>query len=70
MELVTKEMLIRALAINYEELNKIFVQKDGSKVLSSNDFTNAFKAKLEGMHEATISEEEIKSVFNKSGGGE
>ena len=43
---------LRQVLINIGEL---FVRKDGEKVLSTNDFTNALKAKLEGLEGFTLS---------------
>ena len=45
-----------------------FVAKDGAKVLSTNDFTDALKAKLDGIIDEEISVDDIKNLF-KSGGG-
>ena len=70
MSLVTKTELLNSLAWAYDELAKAFVKKDGAKVLSTNDFTDALKEILDGITEATITEEEVKAIFNKAGEGE
>lgn len=68
---ITKTELIQVLGIfkgmldtSYSEQ---FVAKDGAKVLSTNDFTDALKTKLEGITEETISEQEIQALFESGG---
>lgn len=70
MELVTKADLLKFAGWIYEGVAENFVAKDGAKVLSTNDFTDALKEKLDGIVEATISEEEFKAAFKKAGDGE
>lgn len=69
-QFLTKADFIFGLGVMYDEMCKAFVQKDGAKVLSTNDFTDALKEKLEGISEANITADEIKELFNKGGGGE
>lgn len=69
-QFLTKADFIFGLGVMYDEMSKAFVQKDGAKVLSTNDFTDALKEKLEGISEANITADEIKALFNKGGGGE
>lgn len=49
----TNEKILNALSLYntglQKKLNEKFVPKDGAKVLSTNDFTNEYKAKLEGL---------------------
>lgn len=70
MQVMTKADILKILGWVYEEINANFVKKDGAKVLSTNDFTDALKEKLDGIVEATISEEEFKAAFQKAGDGE
>lgn len=67
---ITKAELIQAMGIFKDELDKVYVAKDGDKVLSTNDFTDALKEKLDGIIDETVSAEEIQNLFNKAGGGE
>jgi len=69
---VSATELIQALGVFKDELDAAyaaqFVAKDGAKVLSTNDFTDALKAKLDGIIDEEISVDDIKNLF-KSGGG-
>ena len=69
-QFLTKADFIFGLSVMYDEMCKAFVQKDGAKVLSTNDFTTELKEKLEGITEANITEDEIKALFNKGSDGE
>lgn len=71
MTVLTKENLIDALAVFkeliYEDIAANYVAKDGAKVLSTNDFTDALKAKLDGIVEEEISRSDIENLFAKGG---
>ena len=69
---VTKAELIQTLAVFKELLDednaeKFVAQEDG-KGLSTNDFTNALKEKLDEITDEEVSREEIQNLFNKGGG--
>ena len=69
---VTKAELIEALGI-FKEMQDAdnaarFVAKEDGKGLSTNDFTNALKEKLDGITDEEVSREEIQNLFNKGGG--
>ena len=71
MTTVTKDSLIEALGVFKELMDAqneaVFVKKDGAKVLSTNDFTDALKAKLEGITDEEISREDIAALFAGNG---
>lgn len=69
---VTKAELIQTLAVFKELLDednalKYVAQEDG-KGLSTNDFTNALKEKLDEITDEEVSREEIQNLFTKGGG--
>lgn len=68
---VSATQLIQAPGIFKDELDAVyaaqFVAKDGAKVLSTNDFTDALKAKLDGIVDEEITEADIKGLFNSGG---
>lgn len=66
---ITKAELIQAMGIFKDELDKVYVAKDGDKVLSTNDFTDALKEKLDGIIDETVTADDIKDLFNKKAGG-
>lgn len=41
-----------------------YVEKDGNKVLSTNDFTDAYKTKLDGLTDETITQADIDGIFD------
>lgn len=59
MAATTNEKILNALSLYntglQTKLNAKFVAKDGDKVLSTNDFTDAYKAKLDGLAGGGIS---------------
>lgn len=65
--MVTQEDILAALGVfrelMLEENKKLFVQKDGAKVLSTNDFTDALKAKLDSITEEKIDAADIRALF-------
>lgn len=68
---VTKAELIQTLAVFKELLDednaaKFVAQEDG-KGLSTNDFTNALKEKLDEITDEEVSREDIQNLFNKGG---
>ena len=71
MTVLTKDNLIDALAVFKEliceDIAANYVEKDGAKVLSTNDFTDALKAKLDGIVEEEISRSDIENLFAKGG---
>lgn len=68
---ITKAAMVELLQTIHEELDKYYVKKDGDKVLSDNNFTDALKEKLDGIVEETITAEEVREIFNrKAGDGE
>lgn len=64
---VKKSELVNALAVFKELIDadyaERFVAKDGAKVLSTNDFTDALKAKLEEITDEEITREDIQNLF-------
>lgn len=68
---VTKAELIQTLGVFKELLDEDnaakFVAKEDGKGLSTNDFTNALKEKLDEITDEEISREEINALFNKGG---
>lgn len=69
---VTKAELIQTLGVFKELLDEDnaakFVEKEDGKGLSTNDFTNALKEKLDEITDEEVSREEIQNLFNKGGG--
>lgn len=69
---VTKAELIQTLGVFKELLDEDnaakFVAKEDGKGLSTNDFTNALKEKLDEITDEEVSREEIQNLFNKGGG--
>lgn len=70
---VTKAELVNALSIFKEmidaDIENRFVQKDGAKVLSTNDFTDELKEKLDGIIDEDISREDIANLFDGGASG-
>ena len=65
---ITKTELIEALGA-FKELSDTaydakYVAKDGAKVLSTNDFTDALKAKLEGLNDEDVTRADIEAIFS------
>ena len=60
---LTKGELITALGVFKEMCDERYVEQDGAKVLSTNDFTNELKAKLEGITDETITRADIENIF-------
>ncbi len=65
--MVTQSDLIQCLGVFKELMDEAnearFVQKDGAKVLSTNDFTDALKAKLDSITEEKIDAADIRALF-------
>ena len=65
--MVTQADLIQAFGVFKELMDEAnaerFVQKDGAKVLSTNDFTDALKAKLDAITEEKIDAADIRALF-------
>lgn len=60
-DIVTAFGVFRELML--EENEKLFVKKDGAKVLSTNDFTDALKEKLDAITEEHIDPADIRALF-------
>lgn len=65
--MVTQADIVSAFGVFREMMNaeneKLYVKKDGAKVLSTNDFTDEFKAKLDSITEEKIDASEIRALF-------
>ena len=65
--MVTQSDLIQCLGVFKELMDAAnaerFVEKDGAKVLSTNDFTDALKAKLDSITEEKIDAADIRALF-------
>lgn len=70
---VTKAELVKALGV-FKELADAdyanrFVAKDGAKVLSTNDFTDALKEKLDSLVDEEVTRADIESIFTGGASG-
>ncbi len=65
--MITTTELIQAFGVFKElmdaENEKVYVKKDGAKVLSTNDFTDALKEKIESITDEHIDPAEIRALF-------
>ena len=65
--MITTTELIQAFGVFKElmdaENEKVYVKKDGAKVLSTNDFTDAMKEKLDSITEERIDPADIRALF-------
>lgn len=65
--MVSQSDLIQAFGVFKELMDAAnaerFVEKDGAKVLSTNDFTDALKAKLDSITEEKIDAADIRALF-------
>ena len=65
--MINQAELIQAFGVFKElmdaENEKVFVKKDGAKVLSTNDFTDALKEKLTAITEERIDPADIRALF-------
>lgn len=70
---ITKSELLDALGVFKElhdaEISANFVAKDGAKVLSTNDFTDALKAKLDGLTDEDVTRADIQTIFSGGASG-
>lgn len=65
---ITKTELVQAMGVFKEEMDKYYVLKEDGKGLSTNDFTDALKEKLDGIIDETVTADDIKDLFNKKAG--
>lgn len=70
---VTKTELVKALGV-FKELADAdyanrFVTKDGAKVLSTNDFTDALKEKLDSLTDEEVTRADIEQLFTGGASG-
>ena len=70
---ITKSELLETLGVFRElhnaEISAAYVAKDGAKVLSTNDFTDALKTKLENLNDEEITREDLqREVFGGASG--
>ena len=66
---MTKASVVKAFVNFFEEIDKLYVRKDGAKGLSTNDFTDALKEKLEGITDEEITTADIQNIFSQAAGG-
>lgn len=70
---VTKAELMKALGVLKEladaDYANRFVAKDGAKVLSTNDFTDALKEKLDSFVDEEVTRADIESIFTGGASG-
>ncbi len=63
MKVVSQEDVLAAFGAFKEMIDEIYVKKDGAKVLSTNDFTDALKEKLDAITEEHIDPADIRKLF-------